>query len=67
MEVLNIFHNLQENASLAVQVLAIVITLATVITSLTPSRSDDQRLDRLLKLLNLLAGNVGFNRNADDR
>lgn len=67
MEVLSIFQNLQQNASLAVQVLAIVITLATVITSLTPSRSDDQRLDRLLKLLNLLAGNVGFNRNADDR
>ena len=44
-----------------------VCTAATAITALTPSRADDRALDLLLRVLNLLAGNVGRNRNADDR
>lgn len=43
-----------------------VVTAATAITALTPSRSDDVWIDRLLRALNVLAGNVGLNRNADD-
>lgn len=43
-----------------------VVTAATAITALTPSRSDDVWLDRILQVLNVLAGNVGLNRNADD-
>ena len=43
-----------------------VVTAATAITALTPSRSDDIWLDRILRVLNVLAGNVGFNRNADE-
>lgn len=42
-----------------------VVTAATAITALTPSRSDDVWIDRILRVLNVLAGNVGFNRNAD--
>lgn len=43
-----------------------VVSAATAITALTPSRADDVWLDRMLRLLNVLAGNVGLNRNADD-
>lgn len=43
-----------------------VVTAATAITALTPSRSDDEILDTVLRVLNVLAGNVGKNRNADD-
>jgi len=44
-----------------------VVTAATAITALTPSRSGDIWLDRILQVLNVLAGNVGMNRNADDK
>ncbi len=43
-----------------------VVTACTAITALTPSRSDDEIIDKVLKVLNTLAGNVGRNRNADD-
>ena len=37
------------------------------ITALTPTRADDRALDVVLRILNVLAGNVGRNRNADDK
>ena len=43
-----------------------VVTACTAITALTPSRSDDEIIDKVLRVLNVLAGNVGKNRNADD-
>lgn len=43
-----------------------VVTAATAITALTPSTVDDAILNKVLKVLNFLAGNVGRNRNADD-
>jgi len=43
-----------------------VVTACTAITALTPSRSDDEIIDTVLRVLNVLAGNVGKNRNADD-
>jgi len=43
-----------------------VVTAATAITALTPSKSDDEVLDKILKVLNILAGNIGKNKNADD-
>lgn len=43
-----------------------VVTAATAITALTPSKSDDKVLNTILKVLNFLAGNVGKNKNADD-
>ena len=39
----------------------------TAITALTPTRADDRVLDIILRVLNVLAGNVGRNRNAGDR
>ncbi|MZR30889.1 hypothetical protein [Sneathiella litorea] len=52
---------------LAVEGLTCLVTLATLVTALTPTRWNMQCLDRLFQMLNLIAGNVGHNRNADDR
>jgi uncharacterized membrane protein len=42
-----------------------IITACTAITALTPSTSDDKIINFILKMLNLLSGNVGKNRNKD--
>jgi hypothetical protein len=47
-------------------VIASVIAVATAVTAITPSKSDDAILNGILKVLNLLAGNVLKNKNADD-
>lgn len=44
-----------------------VVTAATAITMLTPTKTDDEWINRILRVLNVLAGNVGMNRNADDK
>lgn len=44
-----------------------VVTAATAITMLTPTKTDDKWINRILRVLNVLAGNVGMNRNADDK
>jgi hypothetical protein len=46
--------------------LAFLVLAATIVTALTPNRTDEARLDGILKFLNIVAGNVGRNRNADD-
>jgi hypothetical protein len=43
-----------------------VVTAATAVTALTPTKVDDRTLNVLLRILNVLAGNVGRNRNHDD-
>ncbi len=43
-----------------------VVTAATAVTALTPTKADDKFLAAVLRVLNVLAGNVGRNRNADD-
>ena len=43
-----------------------VVTAATAITALTPTKTDDKYISILLRGLNLLAGNVAKNKNADD-
>lgn len=43
-----------------------VITAATAITALTPTKTDNRIINVVLKVLNVLAGNVGKNKNADD-
>lgn len=42
-----------------------VVTAATVVTALTPSKADDRVLNAALRVLNVLAGNFGRNRNKD--
>ncbi|USG59924.1 hypothetical protein NBZ79_12130 [Sneathiella marina] len=51
---------------LAFEVLTLLVTLATIISALTPTRWDNQAMDRLFHYVNLIAGNVGHNKNADD-
>ncbi len=43
-----------------------LVTAANAITILTPTKSDDAVVGKVLKLLNILAGNFGKNTNADD-
>jgi hypothetical protein len=42
-----------------------ICTAATAITALTPTKTDDKWLNIVLDVLNMLAGNVGKNKNAD--
>jgi len=44
-----------------------VITAATAVTALTPSKSDDKIIGFVLKILNFCAGNVLKNVNKDDK
>jgi len=43
-----------------------LVTAATAITALTPSKTDDKIINIVLKVLNFVAGNVLKNKNADD-
>lgn len=43
-----------------------VVTAATAITMLTPTKTDDRIIGAILRVLNILAGNVGMNKNADE-
>ena len=42
-----------------------IVTSATALTVLTPTRSDDKILDWILKILNFVSGNFGKNTNKD--
>ena len=43
-----------------------IVTACTAITALTPTKSDDKIINFVLKILNVLSGNIGKNKNADD-
>ena len=40
---------------------------ATAITIITPTKVDNVIVDTVLKVLNVAAGNFGFNKNSDDK
>lgn len=42
-----------------------LVTGATAVTALTPSKTDNKIIDVVLKVLNFLAGNFFMNKNAD--
>ena len=44
-----------------------IISGSTVITAATPTRTKNTTLNAVLRLLNILAGNVKKNKNADDK
>ena len=48
-----------------VNAIAGVVTAATAITILTPTKTDDKYINVLLGFLNIIAGNIGKNKNAD--
>tara|TARA_R110000751_G_scaffold182068_1_gene288696 strand:- start:148 stop:402 length:255 start_codon:yes stop_codon:yes gene_type:complete len=49
-----------------VQALCGLVTAATAVTALTPTKSDDKIIAVVLKAMNFLAGNVLKNTNKDD-
>lgn len=66
MELVDIIRTVVGGAEQAVESFAYLVVLATALTALVPSRSNNLLADRVLFFLNLLAGNVGRNKNADD-
>ena len=44
-----------------------VVTAATAVTALTPTTADDKIAAAMLRVLNMVAGNFGKNRNQDDK
>lgn len=42
-----------------------VVFIATVVTAMTPSTVDNEYLQKGVNMLNVVAGNFGFNMNAD--
>jgi len=58
--------NLLDAAPAWLHAITALVTAATAITALTPSTADDKVVAMILRVLNLLAGNVGKNKNADD-
>ena len=48
-----------------INALTMLVTAATAITALTPTKVDDKYASLVLKVLNAMAGNVLKNRNAD--
>ena len=49
-----------------INALTALVTAATAVTALTPTKADDKYVSMALRVLNTLAGNFLKNKNADD-
>ena len=59
--------NLVDGAPAWVSAITALVTAATAITALTPTKTDDKAISFILRILNLVAGNIGKNKNKDDK
>jgi len=59
------FLNIWSEIPVWVSAITGLVTAATAIPALTPSHADNRVLDYILTVLNIVAGNLGHNRNAD--
>lgn len=59
--------NLVSGAPAWVSAVTALVTAATAITALTPTKTDDKAISFVLRILNLVAGNIGKNTNKDDK
>lgn len=48
-----------------IEALSLICLGANIITMLTPTEADNKFVGKLLKILNVLSGNIGKNLNAD--
>jgi len=65
MEYIQIVIDLYDKLPAWVEALTALVTGATALTMLTPTKTDNKIVDTALKVLNFLAGNVFKNKNAD--
>lgn len=65
MEILETLLNYIEELPVWVQAITATVTAATAITVLTPTKTDDKIINAILAVLNILAGNIGKNKNAE--
>ena len=56
-----------EHLGTALEIAGLVLLGAKAITTQTPSRHDDKYVDLGLRIINMLALNIGRDKNADDR
>ena len=57
---------LPDNLATWITAITSIVTAATALTSITPTQTDDKVISVVLRILNVLAGNVAKNKNADD-
>lgn len=55
-----------KNIMEVIRAVTMIVTVCTFLTALTPSKSDDLLMQKVNNVLNILAGNIGYNKNADD-
>lgn len=65
MDIINAILNYIDQLPVWVQAVTATVTAATAITILTPTKTDDKIINVVLGVLNLLAGNIGKNKNKD--
>lgn len=63
---MNTFQWLIEHRMDVIHALTAIVTAASTITAITPTQTDNDVLNKVLRVLNVLSINIGKNQNADD-